>query len=171
MIEFLKIETITVKYKPEEFDFFDGIFDGFEFLNPSMILAFITLFAAGGYGLENYTSWNSILVAGVSAVIAFILAIILNVFIFIPVKSAEQSLAYSDESLIGRTGKVVVPIPADGFGQIVIESNTGNISKAAVSKRNKEIKAGEKVIVVGVKQGSVIVEASINDLRIGGITE
>ena len=32
-----------------------------------------------------------------------------------------MSLAYTDESLMGQVGKVIVPVPVDGFGEIVIE--------------------------------------------------
>lgn len=140
-------------------DVVDGVTES-EIINPPVLLAFITLFSAGGYLLEEMTSWNSYLIAGFSLVSALILVTILNVFVLIPIKNAEQSMAYTDQSLIGRQGKVVVPIPSDGFGQIIIESKTALITKAAVSFDNKNIDIHTNVIVVEIKPGSLIVKAS-----------
>lgn len=103
---------------------------------------------------------NSWLIIGISLVIALILVTILNIFVFIPIKNAEQSISYTEESLIGREAKVITPIPVDGFGQIIIEGKTGVITKAAKSSENQNIPVDSKVIVIGVEPGSLIVKAS-----------
>jgi hypothetical protein len=65
---------------------FDGVFADIDFLKPTLILVFITLFAASGYVLEKSTSWNSILVTVVAGVIAFFLDTVLKVCVLTPMK-------------------------------------------------------------------------------------
>lgn len=125
-----------------------------------MILAFITIFGAIGYLVEVGTNWNSVLILSIATIFSLIFVTILNVFVLVPVKSAEQSLAYTNESLIGRKGKVSVTIPKDGYGQVVIESKTGIITKAAISETNEEVEFKQAVIVTGVKRNTLIVATS-----------
>lgn len=79
----------------------DGIGEG-SFLNPVLILAFITFLSAAGYIFEMTTSLNSAVILLIAAVIAVLLDILLNIFVLIPLASAEESLVYTDESLRGE---------------------------------------------------------------------
>ncbi len=120
-------------------DVLEGLGEATGFLSPILILAFITFFSAGGYILELLTSLNSFLIMGIAAITAFLLDIILNVFVLVPMSSAEQSLSYTEKSLEGRIGKVIISIPEKGFGEVVIESYSGMISKPAASFEDMEI--------------------------------
>lgn len=124
-----------------------------DFLNPTLILAFLTFLSASGYLLEQITSLNSLVILFISIVIAFILDILLNIFVLVPLSSAEESLVYTSDSLKGRVGTVLIPIPQDGFGEVVIKSSSGTISKPAVSFENEVIAEGQKVLVIDVKDG------------------
>ena len=141
-------------------DILDVLTDGIPFVNPTLILAFITIFGAIGYLVEVGTNWNSVLILSIATIFSLIFVTILNVFVLVPVKSAEQSLAYTNESLIGRKGKVSMTIPKDGYGQVVIESKTGIITKAAISETNEEVEFKQAVIVTGVKRNTLIVATS-----------
>ncbi|MBD8006652.1 NfeD family protein [Bacillus norwichensis] len=134
-------------------DVLEGLGEASGFLSPILILAFITFFSAGGYILELLTSMNSFLIMGIAAVTAFLLDIILNVFVLVPMSSAEQSLSYTEKSLEGRVGKVIISIPEKGFGEVVIESYSGMISKPAASFEDMEISEGSEVLVIEVKDG------------------
>ncbi|GIN98195.1 putative membrane protein YuaF [Siminovitchia terrae] len=134
-------------------DVLEGLGEATGFLSPILILAFITFFSAGGYILELLTSLNSFLIMAIAAITAFLLDIILNVFVLVPMSSAEQSLSYTEKSLEGRIGKVIISIPEKGFGEVVIESYSGMISKPAASFEDMEIPEGSEVLVIEVKDG------------------
>jgi membrane-bound ClpP family serine protease len=134
-------------------DFLGGIAEATGFINPTLLLAFITITSASGYLFELLTAFNHVLILIVSVVIAIILDILLNVFVLIPLSSAEESLAYTTQSLKGRVGEVIIPIPKDGYGEVIIKSNSGTIAKAAASFENKEIAEGDRVLIVDVKDG------------------
>lgn len=138
-------------------DIFDGIFESISFINPVLILTFIIFFSASGYTLEKITSVSSLIIIIISAVAAFILDIFLNIFVLIPMSSAEESLGYTEDSLKGRIGKIIIPVPKNGFGEIMIESKSGSISKPAASYEDTEIEEGEQVLVIEVKDGVLYV--------------
>lgn len=128
-----------------------------EFINPTLILAFITIGSASGYIFETYFTMNSVLILLISCVIAFIITAGLNFFILIPLSSAEESLAYTEESLKGRIGKVITSIPEDGFGEVLIESASGRIAKPAMGYKKEAIQEGTNVIIVEAKNGVLYV--------------
>nr|WP_026045571.1 hypothetical protein [Paenisporosarcina sp. TG-14] len=138
-------------------DVIEGIDEGIPFFNPSVIMAFGTLVSATGYVLEVSTSWNSWFILIVSVVVGVILDILLYFFILLPMSSAEVSMAYTDESLAGQVGKVITPIPIDGYGEIVIETVNGLINKRAIGFDNEEIDYGKEVLVIDVKEGTFLV--------------
>ncbi|GHH97596.1 NfeD family protein [Neobacillus kokaensis] len=132
------------------FDTGDG---GLHFLNPVLVFAFITILSASGYLIERLSSLHSLLILAISAVIAFIIVTLLNVFILVPLSSAEESLVYKESDLRGRIGAVITSIPADGFGEVLIENASGRIAKPASSFDRQAIPDGTKVLVVQVKNG------------------
>ncbi|MGE7932988.1 hypothetical protein [Viridibacillus arvi] len=140
-------------------DVIDGVGEGIPFFNPAVILSFLTFFAAIGFIFESLTSFSSIVIIAFATIISTVLSVLLYFFILLPLKSAEVSMAYTDESLAGQIGKVIVPIPVDGFGEVVIETVNGLISKRAVGFDNEEIEYNQQVLIVEVKEGTVYVRA------------
>jgi membrane-bound ClpP family serine protease len=138
-------------------DIAEGIGEGIPFFNPSVILAFVTFTSATGYLLEVTTLWNSFLVMLASIAVSVIADIMLYFFVLLPMSSAEVSIAYTDESLAGQVAKVITPIPTDGFGEILIHSVSGMISKRATGYDNEEIGYGKEVLVIDVKEGTFLV--------------
>jgi len=140
-------------------DIAEGFGEGSPLLDPAVILPFITFTAAAGYILEMVMDWNSGIVLITALAIAFVLDLLLYFFILLPLKSAEVSLAYTDESLAGQVGKVIIPIPVDGFGEIVIEAANGLISKRATGYENEAIAYDQEVLIIEVKDGTFFVKA------------
>lgn len=138
-------------------DMLEGIGEATGFLNPVLILAFITFFAAGGFIFEKVTSLNSFIIMFISAGISVLLDVLLNVFVLVPMKSAEQSLSYTEKSLEGRIGKIIIPIPQQGFGEVVIESSSGMISKPAASFDDVQIPEGAEVLIIEVRDSVLYV--------------
>jgi hypothetical protein len=128
-------------------------FDGPDYLNPVIILAFITIFSASGYLFEKLSSIQYLVIIGISAVLTIILVTILNVFVPIPLSNAEESLVYKESDLRGRIGMVITAIPSDGYGEVMIESISGRIAKPATSFDRVEIANGMNVLVVDIKDG------------------
>jgi len=120
-------------------------------LNPTVILAFLTILSASGFLMEKYASFSSVFIFILSAFIAIIIALCLHFFILIPLSNAEESLVYDDESLKGRAGKVITAIPKDGFGEVLIESHSGHISKTAAGFYNEEIPGAANIVIIEVK--------------------
>lgn len=136
----------------------DGAAAGLDFINPITILAFITFLSAAGYILEVVTSWKSSLILVIAAIISLCLDILLNIFVLLPLSKAEESLAYTAESLNGRVGKVIITIPDNGFGEVVLESYSGMISKPARSYDGSVIKEGSTILVIEAEKGFLLVK-------------
>lgn len=133
-------------------DFLDGLFPD-SFLSPTLIFSFLTFLSAAGFIFEKLLSFNSFFIFIISLVLALILVTLLNIFVLIPLSSAEESIVYKEEDLKGRIGKVITSIPVDGFGEVVIEGISGTIAKSAKSFNNEPIPYDEKVLVIDVKEG------------------
>jgi membrane-bound ClpP family serine protease len=140
-------------------DLLEGLFelvpDGI--LNPTLVLSFITFTSASGYLFEKFSAINSVLIFVISIVISLILVTMLNVFVLIPLSSAEESLVYRDEDLKGRIGKVITSIPEEGFGEVILEGKGGNIAMSARSFEEKPIPYETKVLVIDVKDSVLYV--------------
>ncbi|PPA70599.1 hypothetical protein [Jeotgalibacillus proteolyticus] len=131
----------------------EGALEAADFLNPTTVLAFITIFSGSSYLFESLSSISSGIIILIGAAIALLASLLLHFFILVPLKSAEESLAYTEQSLNGRIGKVIITVPADGFGEVVIESFSGMISKPAASYDNTPIPEGNRVLVIDVTNG------------------
>lgn len=139
-------------------DVVEGIGEMSPLLDPAIILSFITFTSATAYILELLVDWHSGLIFGVSVAIAIVLDTFLYFFILLPLASAEVSLAYTDESLMGQVGRVIVPIPVDGYGEIVIETVNGRINKRARGYENTAIEYGKEVLLIEVKDNAFVVK-------------
>ena len=126
--------------------------------NPTSILSFLLFICASGCFLLKLTNWNEEVVIIAALVISAILTFLLYFFVLVPLSSAEVSIAYTDQSLQGLVGKVIVPIPKDGFGEIVIETINGVISKRAVGYDNEEIEYEKQVLIIEVENGTFLVK-------------
>ena len=93
----------------------EGLSEAAGFLNPVLVLAFLTFLSAIGYLLEILTGMNSVLILIIAAITSVILDTLLNVFVLIPLANTEESLVYTEDSLKGRIAAVIIPIPEDGF--------------------------------------------------------
>lgn len=125
--------------------------DGIAFLNPALILAFVVFFSSSGYVFELVTPFSSILILSISIGFGLVMSVLLHFFILVPLSSAEESLVFTEESLKGRVGKIIISIPEDGFGEIVIDGKSGMISRPAASYENNPIPEGTEVLVLEIK--------------------
>lgn len=133
---------------------FQGVGDGgLHFLNPVLLFAFVTILSATGYLLERLSSFHYLVIMGIAAATSFIIVSLLNIFVLIPLSSAEESLVYKETDLRGRIGTVITAIPVDGYGEVMIDSISGRIAKPAISFDRVSIPNGTSVLVVDSKNG------------------
>ncbi|MEH7662614.1 hypothetical protein V7193_06240, partial [Bacillus velezensis] len=118
--------------------FFQDVFHGLSeaipvsFLNPALILSFLTIFSASGYIGEIAAPLSSSVIALLSFVLSVLLVSLLHFFVLVPLSSAEESLAYRETDLKGRVGRVITSVPKDGYGEVIIEGIGVAISKSSV---------------------------------------
>lgn len=137
-------------------DAIDGMDGGI--FNPTTILSFLLFVCASGFILLKLTDWDDKIVVVVALLISAILTFLLYFFVLVPLASAEVSTAYTNESLQGQIGRVIVPIPSDGYGEIVIETVGGVISKRAAGYDKEEIEYDKQVLIIDVDNGTFLVK-------------
>ncbi|TWG29341.1 hypothetical protein [Geobacillus sp. C56-T2] len=140
-------------------DVLDGLFDVADhpLFSPQLVLSFFIVASAVGLLAEWYTDWASRWIVGLSVGVALVVVLLLHFFVFLPLRSAEASLGYTDADLEGSLAKVIVSVPPDGFGEILISRQSGVVAKAAKSANNEAIPSGEEVIIVQMENGVAVV--------------
>lgn len=140
---------------------FQDVFAGFEgpdFLNPVLILSFFTVLCAAGFTMERLLDIPQMLNVLAAAIISFFIVTLFNIFILIPLSSAEESLSFSENDLKGRVGRIITSVPKDGFGEVLIEGASGSIAKPAVSFNHEPIMAPSEVLIIDVQKGVLYVQ-------------
>ncbi|AUI36542.1 hypothetical protein ABS784_10270 [Geobacillus sp. G4] len=140
-------------------DVLDGLFDVADhpLFSPQLILSFFIVGSAVGLLAEMYTDWASGSIIWLSIGVALVAVLLLHFFVFLPLRSAEASLGYTDADLEGALAKVIVSVPPDGLGEILISRKSGAVAKAAKSANNEAIPSGEEVIIVQMENGVAVV--------------
>ncbi|MNR65952.1 putative membrane protein YuaF [compost metagenome] len=59
--------------------------------------------------------------------------------------------------LPGKIGEITVPVPAQGYGEIMVKFGAGNSLHTAASFEHQPLPAGIKVVVVEVREGVALV--------------
>lgn len=128
-------------------DIFEGPVD------PMLVIPWVAFTALFGFIGERYTEYSSLIILSVGLVISTILVFLLNFYVLVPLKNADSTLSSSEKDLEGRVATVVTPIPEKGMGEIRYESVTGSVNRPAslYEKDTKEIKAGEKVLTIEIR--------------------
>lgn len=136
----------------------DGVFDflSVDFLKPIITASAITSFGGAGILLDRYTGLGT---AGV-VILAVVAAVLLSAAVYFayvrPMENSENSTGFSESELPGKVGEVTVPIPAQGYGEVMVKLVGGNTLHIASSWDRKEIPAGTVVVVIETtKDGTV----------------
>ncbi len=139
-------------------DLLGGIFDflAVDFLKPIVSASALTTFGGSGILLIRYTSMSTIVIVTLSVLIALILSVVIYFGYVKPMENSENSIGFSTSELPGKLGEVTVPIPAGGYGEVMIKLVSGNTLHIASSWDRKEISAGRLVVVVNVEDDGVV---------------
>lgn len=138
----------------------DGFLDflSVDFLQPMVVAGAITIFGGAGVLLTNYmpgvVGWLVIVMA---IIIAIAGAVLIYFFYVKPMKNSENSTGYSFQDLKGSLAEVIISIPENGYGEVIVKVGAGISNKTAKSIDKQPIPAGDQVVVVEVKEGVLLV--------------
>ena len=124
-----------------------------DFLQPMVLVGGITILGGSGIMFQHFTGLEPLPVAVISLTISVLLSVILYFSYVKPMKESENSSGYSVQDLIGKIGEVTVPIPAGGYGEIIVKAGVGLTNQIAATMDHTEIPAGTRVVVGEVKDG------------------
>lgn len=126
-------------------------------LNPVVILSFISVFSGAGYVLE----LRNMFASGTNMLFAVIISVIIvsciHFFILVPLSKSEQSTARSVYDFLHRDGEVILTIPKNGLGEVLIITELGQSGHIARSSKQTEISQGTIVVVVGIEEDDVLI--------------
>jgi membrane protein implicated in regulation of membrane protease activity len=136
---------------------FDGIGDHAA-LDPLALLGGVTAFGGAGLLLDAYTGLPPGATALVAGALALLLAVATHLGYVRPMRRAENSTAFSHREYAGRLGEVSTPVPARGFGEVLVRMGASTTFQAAASADGRPIARGARVVVVEVEpDGSLVV--------------
>jgi membrane protein implicated in regulation of membrane protease activity len=126
-------------------------------LNPSSVVGFLTWFGAVGYLLARYAEWAiwwvllGALLAGAAGwyLIARFLGLVL---------AGEREMDPADYRLIGTVGRISVPIPTGGTGEVIFSKAGTRRSEAARALGAVPITRGTEVVITRYADGFAIVQ-------------
>lgn len=140
----------------------DGMLDflsleGHPWLQPTSIVGGITVFGGAGLLLERYTTFGAAAVIFVALFIAIIAGTGVFFLYIRPMEESENSIAFSLQALSGMLGEVLVPIPASGYGEVMVKVGAGFTNQIAASFEGVDIAGGKRVVIVEVKDSTLYV--------------
>jgi len=126
----------------------DGVFD------PMLIVPWVAFTALLGFLGEKFQLSTSGIIVIVSGIISALLVFLLNLYVLVPLKNSEATIAVSEKDIEGRVAIVVTPIPLQGMGEIQIKSVTGSLSRPAAfyTPQTESAKSGSEVLIIEVKE-------------------
>lgn len=140
-------------------DALDGMFQfiSLDFLNPTVLAGGVTVFGGAGLLLTRYSGMEAVAVMILSILIAALSGLLMYFGFVKPMDKSEVSNGFSMMELPGKIGQITVPIPAHGFGEIMVRFGASNTLHTAASFEHQMLPAGIKVVVVEVKEGVALV--------------
>lgn len=137
----------------------DGVFDAvsFDFLNPAVLAGGVTVFGGAGILLTRYSGLEDGVILALSLLIAAFMGMVLYLGVIKPMDKSEVSTGFSMTDLPGKIGEITIPVPALGYGEIMVKFGAGNSLHTAASFEQLPLPAGIKVVVVEVQEGVALV--------------
>lgn len=131
--------------------------DGHHWLSPVALVGGITVFGGAGTLLLRYSAFGTAAIVIVALLISLVAAIALFFLYIKPMEESENSIAFSIYALSGKIAEVLVPIPASGYGEVMVKVGAGFTNQIAASFDGVEIAGGSQVVVVEVKDSTLFV--------------
>ncbi|CAM3952866.1 protease [Paenibacillus alkaliterrae] len=131
--------------------------DGHSWLSPAALVGGITVFGGAGILLERYSAFGMAAILIISMLIAIVAGAGVFLLYVRPMENSENSIAFSLQGLSGMLAEVLVPIPASGYGEVMVKVGAGFTNQIAASFEGVDIPGGAQVVVVEVKDSTLYV--------------
>lgn len=128
------------------------------FLQPTALVTFVTVFGGSGYVLGRNADFGGWRIALLAIVIAIISMLLMVVFVLLPQSRAERSATGSAREMVGKTAEVVNVIMHGRKGEIVYDQDGEPVSAPALIAGGEPVRRGDVVRIVGVENGTLVVE-------------
>lgn len=146
--------------------------DGFPWLQPMTLVGGITVFGGAGLLLDAYTTLPMIGVVSAALLAAVVIGAGVYFLYVRPMQQTESSTGYSEQEMTGKLAEVQVPIPASGYGEVLLRMGPAGVTnRMAASFGGEPIEAGAKVVVVEVRDGELYVSKIDFDLDMDSTNE
>ncbi|MFD1773301.1 NfeD family protein [Paenibacillus rhizophilus] len=132
-------------------------FLSFDALNPSVLAGGITVFGGAGILLTEYSGLTNDAILVLSLLISVFLSVLLYLGFVKPMNKSEMSTGFSMSELPGKIGEIIVPVPAQGFGEVMVRFGPANTLHTAASFDHRTLPAGTRVVIVEVSEGVALV--------------
>lgn len=147
-------------------NFLDGFFDALDFshsgaFSSTVLVSVITIFGGAGLLLSSYTTWSTAFVNTIAFFSAMAFSTLFYFLYVKPMRNSESSTSFFLHELIGKQGEIIVAVPKQGFGEVLIKAGASNTNQIAACE-DQDIPFGTQVVVTAVKDGIVYV-APINN--------
>ena len=132
---------------------------GFSLLSPTAIASFVTAF--GGFGMvfskieKTSSPWISLPLSGLSGFVIAGLVVMMFRTIFRKTQSSSEARV---SQLVGTTGTIITPIPANGVGEIAYVNGGSRYTAPARSLSGAEIGNGKAVKIARIVGSQFYVE-------------
>ena len=131
-------------------------------LQPTILVSGLTAFGAVGVLLSRYTAWTSTTILLTALAGALVVSIGVYFLYVRPMENSENSIGFSITELAGKVGEVNVPIPAAGYGEVIVRIGAGVTNQIAASFDKEAIPSGTTIVVVEVK-GDTLYVSPLNE--------
>lgn len=153
---------VTIVFGEVLGDLMDGVSDilstdHLDFLHPMVVVGGITVLGGSGIMLSEFTRLGPLEVFVLSCMLTVVVSFAVYFGYVRPMRNCENSIGYSVRDLVGKVGEVTVPIPAQGYGELVIKTGAGITNQIAASHTGEEIASGTMVVVAEVRDGTFFV--------------
>lgn len=138
-------------------DVIEGIFGGFDVINPTLLFSSIAIVGGIGVLLSKYTNFPDYAVLSISILVGMIVYIVVYYFIIAPLNRAEVSTAFSVKELEGSLAEVITSIPSNGYGEVILTTIGGVVNFSAKSFDGRPIAHGARVVVVRAEKDHLLV--------------
>ncbi|PWW04722.1 hypothetical protein DFQ01_1063 [Paenibacillus cellulosilyticus] len=138
--------------------------EGYSLFRPTVIACWVTVFGGAGLLLNKYTEMGNIIVLILTFLIATAFAVLLYFAYIRPMEQSENSVGFSIQELAGQIGEVIVPIPDNGFGEVMVQMGAARSHHIASSFDGTAIPSEAKVIVVEVDAAEGVLFVSKFDI-------
>ncbi|GAB6990810.1 hypothetical protein [Paenibacillus pini] len=121
-----------------------------DFLKPMVLASAITAFGGSGILLTSHSGLGAVLNMIVSILIGIVIAWFVYWVYIKPMQNSENSTGYSIKEMTGRIGIITIPLPAEGFGEVMVKVGASNTLHIASSFDHHSLPAGVRVVVVDI---------------------